>query len=45
MLKCTDSKQKVNKTELYKHDFSVYYDSVDADDILDISKYLMKNVY
>ena len=36
------SNMKKTRFNGYIYDFSVYYDSIDIDDILDIHKYLMK---
>ena len=40
------SVDNMKKTRLYgyAYDFSVYYDTIDVDDILDIHKYLMKSM-
>ena len=37
------SVDNMRKTGLYVYDFSIDYDAIEVDDIIDIHKYLMKN--
>ena len=39
------SNMKKTRFNGYIYDFSVDFDSIDVDDILDIQKYLMKKIY